>query len=470
MAIRQMGLGRQAAPLSPPPPDMPGLGSMDFAQDPLSLIPGGGLGGATPTPSADMYPGGLTPDLPFGYPQDADTKRPGMLDYLVQEAGLGEPVSNKKAALQQEAARRANAQAQDSLTTLRLMDPEDPKYDDALQFLKGRTGEIMSLKGDPTETVALMGSLEQAVAAGDNERIDAVRNVFQKTAKQYQSNGMFLPTDDPDINRLTGYETYTTQEAEGNLAKTNSERLRIEEQTKLYASQREKTAAEILKIQEEETKPTGAEERLSYIRKLSGTEKGRKELDFLYPDTWNAQLAADESFRKKTKAQQDEVLAEEKKALRKTAAFASSGHVFAAIEDAEELAEGWASTGAIGAGLSWMPQTDAYTLDKKLLTIKANIGFDRLQEMRSMSPTGGALGQVAVQELTALQSTIASLEPGMGEEELKKGLTRVKNHYMKWLQAIDPEAAAAISLENKKSTRRMVFDAQGNLISDTHGS
>lgn len=44
-------------------------------------------------------------------------------------------------------------------------------------------------------------------------------------------------------------------------------------------------------------------------------------------------------------------------------------------------------------------------------TIKANLGFDALQAMRDASPTGGALGQVAVQELEMLQSTVAALDP-----------------------------------------------------------
>jgi hypothetical protein len=44
-------------------------------------------------------------------------------------------------------------------------------------------------------------------------------------------------------------------------------------------------------------------------------------------------------------------------------------------------------------------------------TIQANLGFDALQAMRDASPTGGALGQVAVQELEMLQSTVANLDP-----------------------------------------------------------
>ena len=46
--------------------------------------------------------------------------------------------------------------------------------------------------------------------------------------------------------------------------------------------------------------------------------------------------------------------------------------------------------------------------------------------MREASPTGGALGQVAVQELEALQATLASLNPDQSEGQLRQNLARVK--------------------------------------------
>src|SRR5690606_5605780 len=71
--------------------------------------------------------------------------------------------------------------------------------------------------------------------------------------------------------------------------------------------------------------------------------------------------------------------------------------------------------------------TAAYDLRETIKTIKANLGFGELQAMRDASPTGGALGQVAVQELEALQSTLASLNPNQSEEQLKANLETVKN-------------------------------------------
>ena len=104
----------------------------------------------------------------------------------------------------------------------------------------------------------------------------------------------------------------------------------------------------------------------------------------------------------------------------------------------EALGEtGFFSTGLTGTVLGMVPGTSAYNLDTTLDTIKANIGFNELQAMRQASPTGGALGQVAVRELDMLQSTIASLKKGQSQDKLRKGLEQVKTHYSNWKRAVD---------------------------------
>lgn len=87
------------------------------------------------------------------------------------------------------------------------------------------------------------------------------------------------------------------------------------------------------------------------------------------------------------------------------------------------------TTGIVGVGASKIPGTDAYTLKTTLNTIVANLGFDKLQAMRDASPTGGALGQVAVKEIEFLQQTIASLDQGLTQEELAKNLAEIKASY-----------------------------------------
>ena len=104
------------------------------------------------------------------------------------------------------------------------------------------------------------------------------------------------------------------------------------------------------------------------------------------------------------------------------------------VDEAIKLTSG--STAGVGAWISAIPATSAKALKSRLTTIKANLGFDRLQQMREASPTGGALGQVAVQELESLQASVASLDQELSPSELRAALAKVQEHYNNWLKAV----------------------------------
>lgn len=87
--------------------------------------------------------------------------------------------------------------------------------------------------------------------------------------------------------------------------------------------------------------------------------------------------------------------------------------------------------GLLGSLNSIRPGSPAFDVDKMLNTIKANVGFDRLQAMRDSSPTGGALGQVTELELKLLQSSLAALDQGMSPARFREQLMIVRNQYMK---------------------------------------
>ena len=112
----------------------------------------------------------------------------------------------------------------------------------------------------------------------------------------------------------------------------------------------------------------------------------------------------------------------------------------------------------IGAG------SKTAVLDTLLTTIKANIGFDKLQNMRDESPTGGALGQVAIQELIALQSSIASLDPKQGPTSLKGNLQYILDTYSANMERLansyDDATLRQYGMENAIQFRTQ--DAQGN--------
>lgn len=75
--------------------------------------------------------------------------------------------------------------------------------------------------------------------------------------------------------------------------------------------------------------------------------------------------------------------------------------------------------------------TNVTDMRAMLDSLKAKLGFKELADMRFESPTGGALGQVAVQEINYLQSVIASLDQAQSEEALDAGLVEVKRSYKK---------------------------------------
>jgi hypothetical protein len=58
-------------------------------------------------------------------------------------------------------------------------------------------------------------------------------------------------------------------------------------------------------------------------------------------------------------------------------------------------------------------------------TIQANIGFDRLNQMRLESPTGGALGNITEQELKFLQSVLGSIDLNQKDADIIRNLERL---------------------------------------------
>lgn len=107
------------------------------------------------------------------------------------------------------------------------------------------------------------------------------------------------------------------------------------------------------------------------------------------------------------------------------------------IDRAIEIAMGTSmATGFRGQLLQNIGGTEARNLSKTIETVSATIGFDRLQRMRDESPTGGALGQVAVQELEALRATMGSLDITQDREIVVRNLQRVKGEYITSMKRI----------------------------------
>jgi hypothetical protein len=113
-------------------------------------------------------------------------------------------------------------------------------------------------------------------------------------------------------------------------------------------------------------------------------------------------------------------------------------------KDAKTLVK-FETTGRTGqAAAAINPGGDAGILRNRIATMKANLGFDRLQKMRDESPTGGALGQVAVQELEALQASVASLSPLQSDVELTRSFDKIITHYKGWKDTVKEDDVARI--------------------------
>ena len=149
-----------------------------------------------------------------------------------------------------------------------------------------------------------------------------------------------------------------------------------------------------------------------------------------------ARIEADKAGAVQTAKDQAERAAQAPKRIKQyEQALTASKSVRDALGKAINLV-GATTTGWAGARMRNIEGSDAFDLNSQIETVKANLGFDRLQEMRDNSPTGGALGAIAVQELVALQSTIANLDPNQSADQLKSNLQKVEQHYQNWETAV----------------------------------
>lgn len=100
------------------------------------------------------------------------------------------------------------------------------------------------------------------------------------------------------------------------------------------------------------------------------------------------------------------------------------------IRQALDLVENdyFASGQLVGLG-KVLPLTSSKRLDDILATIRANIGFAKLQQMRQASPTGGALGAVSDFETKMLQESAGKIVPNMNTEDLKNNLKDLLEQY-----------------------------------------
>lgn len=109
---------------------------------------------------------------------------------------------------------------------------------------------------------------------------------------------------------------------------------------------------------------------------------------------------------------------------------------------------GW--TAGPGSVLSAIPGTDAKNFQAELQTLKANIAFGELTEMRAASKTGGALGQVSDKEMQLLESSLGALDQAQSPANLKAQLEKIEQSLARWeaAKAGRPDVSGAPDVKN----------------------
>ena len=108
-----------------------------------------------------------------------------------------------------------------------------------------------------------------------------------------------------------------------------------------------------------------------------------------------------------------------------------------------------------------MPGSALNTYRGLKANVGADIGFERLQQMRNSSKTGGALGQVSEKELELLIATLGSMDEDMEESVLLDKLYQIQdayNYYLSDLRTIALQDEAAGSPEMKQLMMDMGLD------------
>lgn len=140
-----------------------------------------------------------------------------------------------------------------------------------------------------------------------------------------------------------------------------------------------------------------------------------------------------------------EIAATEDAARKRVALIRQRGRtVLRDTQRALEATEVAGAAGPIAGQTAIVPGTPAFALQQHLDSIKSNISIDQLQQMRESSPTGGALGQVPVQQQVFLMQVLGSLDPRLPREVLNENLRDVYNIYLDAMYGDPTEHAEAV--------------------------
>ena len=149
-------------------------------------------------------------------------------------------------------------------------------------------------------------------------------------------------------------------------------------------------------------------------------------------------------------------LADSKNAFSRVTTAKDQQELLGGLFDQARANVGSWTTGLAGAKLGDIAGTDAYDLKQTISTIQANVGFDKLQSMRQLSKTGGALGSVSEKELALLTGALGSLDTAQSQEQFLAQLDRVEeqiaNSWARVTEAFEQEYGVSYFDDNAQQT------------------
>jgi hypothetical protein len=332
-----------------------------------------------------------------------------------------------------------------------------------LQAAGQPTNPLQAVSGN----IGFLGErMQQGIGAsfGQMPEVDRKRQVFQQLVRTMQQQGVDIST--PQGMVQLAQQMSSIPGLEGEALNLRQRAAQMAQQAQMQGLEAEKTMAQTAKAKAEAEKagrvteggqkgvvlPAGGRivdpvtgrviaegtPQRTEAEKPSAEGKRYNELLALGVDPEKARAIAYKTesvdFRRELQASKQEEN-RERKSQQQSNIISTIDNIMNTIGTAEKQISGF-TAGTLGSPLSLIPGTPARDLASNLETIKANLGFDRLQQMRDASPTGGALGQVAIQELVALQSTVASLDIAQSPSQLERNLKKIKGHYEKWRDAV----------------------------------
>ena len=130
---------------------------------------------------------------------------------------------------------------------------------------------------------------------------------------------------------------------------------------------------------------------------------------------------------------------------------------------------GLPETGLLGAGLSWLPMTDAYALYKDVGALKGMIAQGGLLDIKAASPNGASgFGALNRDELQLLKDRIATLDPKLGKERFLSDLLYIKdrfNNALKERAILDSDLEQPQQSTDKPAKKqRLRFTNTGDLL------